>query len=177
MSELCLSCGLCCSGLLFSRASVHAEEIEGLAAVGIRVQRYHEKGDAFPLPCVAHRNGCCSVYESRPEVCRKYRCELLKDVDAGRTSLAKAHEVVATTKGLIGAIEKHLPIPAPTENPSSRLVALVQRLQVGARNGTEPPALALDVALLTDMIARYFLPRGRVPAGESMETAAPESND
>lgn len=83
--QLCVSCGFCCDGTLFSRARTRDE--------------YHplfnyEDADghkSFKLPCHLFKDGCCSIYgQKRPSVCGEFRCKLLRRVDAGHISQTDA---------------------------------------------------------------------------------------
>lgn len=98
-SALCTACGLCCDGTLFSRAFSEVEEIEHLTAMGMTVSTADGKVH-FSLPCRWLENTCCSIYEQRFGVCRKFRCKLLKACQEGRTSLTEAVGVVEEAKAL-----------------------------------------------------------------------------
>jgi Fe-S-cluster containining protein len=76
--SLCLTCGLCCDGTLFSSVRLKPDdEITALKAVGIHIVSDSER-NIFTQPCAAHKKCACLVYENRPQDCRTYKCELLK---------------------------------------------------------------------------------------------------
>ena len=45
-------------------------------------------------------DGACKVYEHRPSVCSKYRCKLLKQVDAGEVEAAQAVSIVRDIRSI-----------------------------------------------------------------------------
>lgn len=136
-----------------------------LVQLGLHPERSGEKL-SFPLPCAAYREGCCAVYEARPQVCRRYRCELLKNVESGWIAPDVAEDVVATTVELLRRVDKHLPVVSDHEGPTPRLRALSERLQTAGPATPTTLTLALDVALLGEMMTKYFLPPSAV-AGRS----------
>jgi Fe-S-cluster containining protein len=97
---LCLSCGFCCDGTLFSTVPlVAADALAPLRASGIEIQINAAKS-GFSQPCAAHRDRCCQVYENRPASCRNYRCELLKKYERGDVSWHDAQERISRVKAL-----------------------------------------------------------------------------
>ena len=72
LSQLCRSCGLCCDGSLFARAKLAPDELEPAKRNGLRV--IQDKG--FEQPCSQLESNGCKIYESRPGVCRSFRCKL-----------------------------------------------------------------------------------------------------
>lgn len=104
-SRLCLECGLCCTGALFSYVALTAEEITSLAATPIRpyTQAQPGKGEdddrlGMEQPCNCHRDGHCSIFPDRPDVCRSYSCELLKATMNGRVGGVEALKIATRTK-------------------------------------------------------------------------------
>jgi hypothetical protein len=92
--SLCLTCGLCCAGPIFSAVQLEPEdEVAPLMATGINI---YSEGDAniFKLPCAAHKNCVCTVYANRPKTCRSYKCELLKRFERGGISHQAAQEII-----------------------------------------------------------------------------------
>ena len=104
-SRLCLACGLCCDGAVFSWAVLaDGDDRAALEAAGAEV-RDTADGPALTIPCGALRGTCCSIYDRRPDVCRGFRCRLLRRLDAGRIDLSHALRVVARTKGVCAEVE------------------------------------------------------------------------
>jgi hypothetical protein len=75
--SLCLECGLCCDGTVFSYMTVQADEQEYVESLGLSTIA---DGDRFlsPQPCPAFQDSCCSLYTvGRPMACGAYECGLL----------------------------------------------------------------------------------------------------
>lgn len=89
--SLCLSCGLCCDGTLFSTVPLEAGEAARLKG---RVSLVRG-GGAMKQPCRALEGVSCRVYEERPATCRKFRCLALQQVEAGEVSEADAQAFIA----------------------------------------------------------------------------------
>ena len=131
-----MSCGICCTGALFGFAPLGDDEVATLPAPLAAIEHVHKKKRlAFVLPCAAF-SGCCSVYENRPRVCRSYSCELVRGVDAGRTSIATAHAIVARVRERCAAVEHSTGRPFHdarrelTENPAANVDAFLTVLAV-----------------------------------------------
>ena len=73
--DLCLTCGLCCSGALFDHGDLQPGEIGPLIALGAKLCSGDTPRLAFP--CALLSGKACSAYDHRPTVCSNYRCELL----------------------------------------------------------------------------------------------------
>lgn len=64
---------MCCDGTLFGRARLEPEEVA--LAKKNRLQIVANEG-SFDQPCSALADGRCTVYEERPQACRKFVCRL-----------------------------------------------------------------------------------------------------
>src|SRR4051812_7038039 len=63
-SELCLQCGLCCDGTMFSEVGVRPYEREYVVSLGLPVEPGLDgSGITVFQPCPAFVGGCCSLYE------------------------------------------------------------------------------------------------------------------
>jgi hypothetical protein len=107
---LCKSCGLCCTGHLFSWVRLNAPELDSAQALGLNVVRSDPRQRGFTQPCPVWR-GICTVYTSPdyPRGCRTYHCKLLKRLIADDTSLSEALSLVHQTMEMIGEVESRLP--------------------------------------------------------------------
>jgi Fe-S-cluster containining protein len=94
--SLCVGCGLCCDGTLFSRVNVGANDEQGLSAKGFSFFE-HEGETCFPQPCLAAVKGLCAIYADRPHTCRTYRCALLKRHERGEIGLDQARGIIKQT--------------------------------------------------------------------------------
>jgi hypothetical protein len=63
----------------------------------------------FALPCPRLQGTVCTIYESRPRVCARYKCQVLLDVEAGATNFADAVAKVATAKELVNRAREFMP--------------------------------------------------------------------
>ena len=93
--SLCLTCGLCCDGTIFSSVPLKPDdEISPLETVGIDIVLDSDANSLFKLPCAAHKNCTCTVYANRPQVCRGYKCELLKRFERDEIPHEAALEII-----------------------------------------------------------------------------------
>src|SRR5882757_2729915 len=93
-TSLCAQCGMCCNGVLFHTVRILPADSPGaLSALGLKLKR--KKGERLLLqPCPAHRDTCCSIYESRPQRCRLFECRQLQRLAAGEITEAMATEKI-----------------------------------------------------------------------------------
>jgi len=126
---LCKSCGLCCTGHLFSWTKLRSAELDSAEALGLNVFRSVPSQRGFSQPCPLWQ-GQCTIYTSPqyPHFCRTYKCKLLKEVLDEITPLAEALTLVQQAKGMIHEIEALLP-SSPNNNFRERLVAHLETLE------------------------------------------------
>ena len=96
---ICVGCGLCCDGTLFTHLTALDENDLGLPLrlLGVRVI-VEADPPAFELPCPAVAEGRCTIYDRhRPRACHEFNCDLVHAVDVGATSPAAAREAIAAT--------------------------------------------------------------------------------
>jgi hypothetical protein len=101
-SSICVGCGLCCDGTLFTHLTALDENDLGLPLrlLGVRVI-VEADPPAFALPCPAVADGRCTIYDQhRPRACHEFNCDLVHAVANGTTSAAAAGQVIATTLAL-----------------------------------------------------------------------------
>ena len=103
-SRLCTHCGLCCRGALHDYAFLEPDEVEAATAIGLPVLDCEQL--AFALPCPKLAGTVCSIYGNRPLVCGRYRCQLLRNLEAGNLSFDDAIDKVDTAKGLAKGVEQ-----------------------------------------------------------------------
>jgi hypothetical protein len=109
-NELCKSCGLCCTGHLFTWTKLRSAELDAAEGLGLNVIRTVPRQRGFDQPCPLWR-GECTVYDSPhyPHFCRTYKCKLLKKLLDGATSPHDALRMVSRTKESIREVEELLP--------------------------------------------------------------------
>ncbi len=92
MSDLCVSCGMCCDGTLFGRVRLYPED-KDIISTDWSPQIDHQK-QMMLLPC-EYFDGCCSIYQrSRPKECGRYFCYPLRQVRNGELLIDDAKELV-----------------------------------------------------------------------------------
>lgn len=93
--EICVTCGFCCDGTIFRHAHLNPGERNMIPELLAESVRDFDGTDYFLQPC-PYFKGKCSIYDiRRADVCGSYRCQLLKDVEAGRVSPGEALREVA----------------------------------------------------------------------------------
>src|SRR5215471_15482426 len=113
-SELCLQCGLCCDGTIFTHARLYESEREFTESLGMKVgERPDGGGLGAVLPCPNFVDGCCSLYSvRRPAICGDYQCALLTGYVAGTRRLNEVVPVVQLVRPLARGLEVEMGIPA-----------------------------------------------------------------
>ncbi len=111
-SSVCTECGICCAGAIFGHAVMRDEDdVQGLAEAGMAVYENAEGRPEYRLPCPKLDGACCTIYQIRPTVCRKFQCQLLVSVKAGKIpmelALTKVEEAKALTTLLRSLLEIH----------------------------------------------------------------------
>ena len=94
--NLCLSCGLCCNGVIFGNVQLQPlDNPARLQSLGLPLTARADRAALkFPQPCAAH-DGCrCRIYAERPIYCREFDCLLLKNVQASRLSSKAARRII-----------------------------------------------------------------------------------
>ncbi len=86
-TTLCTSCGLCCSGALFPRTVLRPEEVTWAREKRLLSVIDDPVEPSFAQPCGLLRDRRCTAYEERPQVCRTFRCKLLKQFEDGEIGL------------------------------------------------------------------------------------------
>ena len=126
-SALCLSCGMCCRGMLHGWAKLEPDEREMAAGAGLHVFE-GESGPAFRLPCPRLDGNACEIYGHRPSTCSGYRCGLLEKYLSRQVSLEQAVATVGEAKRLgqeVRELAGPEPFPALRERWRRGLAAFV----------------------------------------------------
>ncbi len=174
--NICIECGLCCDGTIFSFVPIEPEDDVGpLREVGAILET--DETARFLQPCAALELRCCSIYESRPSLCRAYRCALLKRVEAGEAEVEEARDIIAT---VIELRDRVRPTIEAMVNPRKQeaMVTLYSLMRAKLSEGAdETPAadraaLLLDIAALRVLLASQFDPVGTLQ--QKPRTRSPE---
>lgn len=151
-SSLCTECGLCCMGVLHPRAVLEEDEVAAARAIGLPVLDNTER-PLFALPCPKLCGTACTIFGQRPRVCSRYRCQQLRDVEAGVTSLAGALAHVRTAKAMLDRLLSVLPEELRHRSVRSlifedaQLVAALDHLPQQQRMELKLSAIALQLYL------------------------------
>lgn len=108
-SSLCLACGLCCEGILYTHAVVKPDEIEHVRALGLTVETF---GDTLGCrqPCPLYREQRCSAYPNCLSICKVYQCVMLKNYLAGGITCEEGLQTVQRARELLAAVLEQLPV-------------------------------------------------------------------
>jgi hypothetical protein len=100
--SICVGCGLCCDGTLFSHLGVIDESDLGrpLTAMGVEVI-VEADPPVFELPCPAFDGHACTIYSlQRPRACAWFECDISVAVAAGEMSRSEGRAVIEATLDL-----------------------------------------------------------------------------
>jgi Fe-S-cluster containining protein len=132
LSTLCLACGRCCDGTLFSHVALAPGEAAALARAGVPLATRGEgAAPVLPQRCGALEGRCCQAYAERPAGCRRYRCQLHVALGEGEVSLPEALEAVAEVDAAVDALARLLP-------PEDGGRSAVQRVREALGRGETP---------------------------------------
>jgi len=151
---ICIGCGLCCDGTLLATALVRPDDAEFVSAAGLEIAEEGQKR-YFRLPCPHFSCGSCQIYAKRPKVCRKYRCALLTNLEAGEISRTDALEKIAMAQMLVAAVRRL----APTAVTAAERPALKQRLKAELRELDDRLRQPAAKTLLAIGVLEHFLNR------------------
>jgi len=156
-SQLCTSCGLCCSGILYDWVPVLDSEKERVERLGFDIEE-HEPAARFNLPC-PRLNGChCTIYPERPSCCRTFHCKLLKGVEAGEVEPSEAMAVVVEAKSMIDELRPMLKADVRT-NLGRHWAKLFDDWRNGppeGRTDASKSQLILRLTALNRLLDRHF---------------------
>jgi len=119
----------------------------------------------FRQPCNAFETDRCKIYESRPSVCKAYRCLLLRRLEAGDIEADQALALVSKVTALRDRVRSGLMSYLGTDDrlPLGELYRrMLQKLDAAedpAAARREHGDLLFDVVALRVVLAREFEPR------------------
>jgi uncharacterized protein len=155
LSTLCLHCGLCCDGNLFTHVGLTPPEAEGLRRAGFEVKERADGTRALEQRCAALDGKCCTVYAQRPASCRRYHCQLASALSEGEVALEEALAAVDEAHAALRAVEAVLPEAAGSERGG----AVMQRARRAAQQGELSPEARAAWERAEAVLDRHF--RGR----------------
>jgi len=153
---LCKSCGLCCTGHLFSWAKLKSVELTHAQNLGLNVfgSEPHQRGFSQPCPLW---EGQCIVYASPhyPHACHTYKCKLLKQVLDESIPLPDALTLVQQAKGKINQLDALLP-KSPSVSFRERLVTQIEHLNEAVEQSNSDLDFLLKAKELLSFYKKYF---------------------
>ena len=175
--QLCLQCGICCNGILFSNVELQpAENPDTLAALRLQaipvVRAPGRKSAAaaagslrIPQPCAALcPDNKCRIYDQRPRRCRDFECALFQGVAAGRlsveTALRKISQTLTQAQRVrrllrqLGDADEHRPLAKRFQ----RLRLRLERASLAGETGDLFGKLSIAVHELNVILSQDFYP-------------------
>jgi Fe-S-cluster containining protein len=109
LEALCLKCGLCCDGTLFTHVALTVPEAERLKG---RVElQSNDAAGVLRQPCSALDGCACTVYAERPKGCARFVCFLGQALIDKEVGLEEAARTVAQAQALRDVINRLVPGP------------------------------------------------------------------
>lgn len=102
---LCMECGLCCSGAVYTILRIEAAELEAPPGIVMKIER-DDDGPFSTLPCPALSGTCCTIYTDRPRTCREFRCVTLQALDRHQLTLEAAQHRIREARTAFAACER-----------------------------------------------------------------------
>lgn len=108
-AQLCLSCGLCCSGALFPHAYfIFGENLSHWQSKGFDLVE-EDGGVFFELGCPHLDGAACTIYDKpRPHTCGGFRCKPLQALEDDEIELEQALEKVGEAVELSKSLRSKL---------------------------------------------------------------------
>ena len=104
--NICIHCGFCCDGTLFSHGNIKANETIKPEFSFVIVET--EKR-VFKQPCPYYANHICVIYAERPySICESFQCKLLKALRTGSIIFDDATKIIVELAALKTKIEQQL---------------------------------------------------------------------
>ncbi|SDE96729.1 hypothetical protein SAMN04487996_10874 [Dyadobacter soli] len=159
ISDLCVSCGMCCDGTLFPYGFVRDENDRKIAdELGLTTKEIDGKL-FFNMPC-PHFSGCCTVYDkSRPHTCSAYFCPPLKKYRRGEQAFEDAESQIRLFREhrdkLLNAASQ---FPELADLNFRALKSLLDKSGDDAAFVSKHRQLYLLLFIFRDIYDRYFTP-------------------
>jgi Fe-S-cluster-containing dehydrogenase component len=152
----CIGCGMCCDGTLYGLAKVAPGEDARMRDTGLDITSVGDRS-YFRQPCPMHSCGSCTIYQNRFEICRSFRCALLKRYHAGNVSLEEAREKVRTAKQLLESVVAQDLDAAHADGRRRMRTALADWKSVaGEQAQLKAARRVLDMVALDAFLDRWF---------------------
>lgn len=167
----CVGCGMCCNGTLYWMAKVTPGEEARIVGEGLELTE--DKGTTyFKLPCHHEQCGRCTIYENRFDICRSFRCRLLRAYQAGEIDLTEARSRVETALKLVETVKAGDPGAANAFNRRTIRAGLAEAPEGESDEAKTARARRLiDIVALDTCLERWF----RNPKNDQPETSPSNS--
>jgi len=157
-SRLCLSCGICCQGVMYDHAGLQADEVDLYYELGFLPFMTTRGKEGFRLPCIFYIDNKCSIYSiRRPKICASYKCKLLRNLMDREIDSKEREQIVTETKRLIESIQDRLTTKNASMNFQQKIETSLNLSQIellSADNSTK--AILMDLATLEILLKKHF---------------------
>jgi Fe-S-cluster containining protein len=171
----CIGCGMCCNGTLYWLAKVTPGEEEIIQAHGLELTEAKEI-TYFKLPCHHEQCGSCTIYETRFDICRSFRCRLLRGYQAGEIDLGEARSRVETALALVETVRADDPAAAMAFHRKDIRANLAEAPDAETeQERTVRARKLLNIVALDSCLERWFRNPKETPAGGQPETSPSNS--
>ena len=177
--SICITCGFCCDGTLFNRATLQPGE-QGTLPQKME-ESYFRDGEKefFRLPC-QYFDGKCTIYDQKKaHICSSFRCELLKDFSGEKITQEAALRLVANAtrqRTEIRELANKL-IGTPLDIPFRNLLEKVRHVVDAKEENGEPKERELEILLAKCTIFEALLIRHFKPAKDFDSMKVPVRED
>lgn len=174
--NICIGCGLCCDGSIHAQVKLKdGDDPADLASRGFRLFRM-DSGMAFSQPCHAAGNGCCTVYEHRPSICRRYRCKLRRRYDAEEVTAQDATAIIRRVQALELQTVLRPALEAIAKVGGSSISDLLRKVHKEITSADDPRAMRRQHSALlvrakgaVTLVIKHFVDRPTKTTGMSPE--------
>lgn len=88
-SQLCINCGLCCTGAIHDAGALDAGEVAPAAEHGLALLTGSTRA-GWAFPCAALDGRLCGIFGRRPRCCSRYKCQVLVEFLDGALTFDEA---------------------------------------------------------------------------------------
>jgi uncharacterized protein len=163
-SQLCIECGLCCTGAIHDAGVLDADEIAPAEKHGLSLLTGSTRA-GWSFPCAALQGRLCGIFGRRPRCCSRYRCQVLVEYLDGALTFDQAAERTREATQLFADLLAVRPA-----------YLSIYDTKVMARNRLFTPGLQ-DVAERSTALQRYIDLYFRKPNEEKLLPAADPAED
>jgi len=153
--HICTVCAMCCNGALYDEVPTQEGERPSLAALGFELHASGED-EVFNQPCRMLVDRCCTVYATRPQRCRAFRCVLLEAHEEGRVTREEALERIGTARQLLDAVLTQLPAGQSITQARAHWKDQAEARGDPEAMRTQGPQLMLAWVMLNRFLDRHF---------------------